>query len=108
MFALNDTYTTSHSSIVKSQLGMSMQMLRPSLEAQTTSEISDPGRAASPSFSGTYTMEWQIIQSCMRKLGVAPPPPAPPLPKQGPDGDPYGVSVPMVHDIRDGTGYNHT
>ena len=115
-YALNDSYTSSQNSIVKSQLGMTMNMLRPSLEPETTSEIDDSGLnnnpgggATTPAFSGTFFTQWNVILACMRRLGTAPiaPERPNPLPKRGPDGDPYGVSTPMHHDINDGTGYNH-
>jgi len=111
LFALQDTYATSHSAIVKSQLGMSLQLLRPDFKPRTVSSISDsgmgPGGATTDALSGTYQTEWHLMQSCLHKLGQAPPPPYKPL-VNGPDGDPGGISTPMHHDPRDGTGYNDT
>lgn len=102
LFSLNDTLVTSHSSIVKSQLGSSMQFLRPDTESKVVSQI-DQDNAG---FSGTYLKEWEIIQNIMTKLGLVAPPPYKPL-VTGPDGDPGGISTPMHHDINDGTMYNH-
>ncbi len=102
LFAINDVFVTSHSAIVKSQLGLSIQVLRPDTTKEVVSQI-DQDIA---DFSGTYLTEWQIMQSCMTKLGMVAPPPYQPL-KAGPDGDPNGISTPTHHDINDGTGYNH-
>lgn len=107
LFALQDTFVTSHSSIVKSQLGISMQFLRPDTRQRTVSEISDMGSSTSDAVSGTYQTEWDIIQHCMRKLGLTPPPPYKKL-RVGPDGDPDAISTPMHRPTDDGTGYNHT
>lgn len=101
LFTLNDLFVTSHSSIVKSQLGLSMQTLRPDTEKRVVNQIDQDN----PQLSGTFTTQWQIIQSCMTKLGLAPNVPYTPL-ERGPDGDPGGISTPMHHDINDGTGYN--
>lgn len=84
-----------------------MQFLRPDIRPRTTSEISDLGSPTTDAESGTYQTEWHVMQSCLKKLGLAAPPPYKPL-ERGPDGDPGGISTPMHHDIRDGTGYNHT
>lgn len=107
LFALQDTFVTSHSSIVKSQLGISMQFLRPDTRQRTNSQISDPGSFSADGLSGTYTTEWEIMEICLYKLGQVGPEPYKKL-ERGPDGDPDGVSTPMHHDIRDGTGYNNT
>lgn len=106
LFAVHDSFDTSHSSIVKTQMGITMQMLRPTVCSQTNSEISDPGRQSSTGFSGTYQTQWDIMKSIMLKLGMGPSSTYQPL-KTGPTGDPYGISQPDIHDIDDGTGYNH-
>jgi hypothetical protein len=112
LYALIETYNTSHSSIVKSQMGLQMQMLRPTVVPTTTSEVDNsglsPGGDTTTGVSGTYTSQWDLLRACMRKLGRAPLPPAPPLPTgiTG-EGDVYGISTPTRHDIDDGTGYNH-
>lgn len=111
IFALNDIFTTSQNSIVKTQLGLQMQFLRPSLVPQVTSDISDTGmvsgRFSRAGFSGTFSTMWEVMQSCMTKLGLAAVPPAAALPTgvTG-EGDSGGISHPEVHDINDGTGYN--
>lgn len=106
LFAIKDSFTTSHSSIVKTQMGITMQMLRPSVNPQTNSEISDPGKSLSTGFSGTYQTQWDIMNSIMIKLGLGTLPPYQPL-KVGPTGDPFGISVPGSTNKDDGTGYNH-
>jgi hypothetical protein len=106
LFAINDTFVTTHSAIVKSQMGMSMQYLRPDTRPRTVSSISDLGTATADGLSGTYLTEWDIMKGCMAKLGMVVPPPYKPL-RAGPDGDPDAISTPMHHDINDGTGYNH-
>jgi|SRR5208337_3599799 len=113
LFALNDIYVTSHSSIVKTQLGLQMQILRPDTEPRVNSFISDTGmvsgKLSSTGFSGTFSTMWEVMNSVMTKLGMSAPPPASPLPigVVG-EGDSGGISHPEVHDIRDGTGYNNT
>jgi hypothetical protein len=103
LFSLNEMFTTSRSAIVQSQLGSTMKFLRPDTEPKTISQINQ-----NPSnLSGTYDTEWGIMTSVIAKLGKANPPEYVPL-KQGPDGDPGGISTPTRHDIRDGTGYNNT
>jgi hypothetical protein len=106
LYSLNDILTTSHSSIVQSQLGSTLKFLRPDTQPYTTSQISDLGSSTTDSVSGTYNTEWQVIQSCLSKIGLAPPPPHLPL-AVGPDGDLNAISTPMHHDIDDGTGYNY-
>ena len=107
MFALQDTFVTSHSAIVKSQMGLSMQYLRPDVKPKTTSAISDPGSTTySSAMSGTYTEEWDIIQECLRKLGQVPPAPYDKL-VSGPDGYVDAISTPTGIDIRSGQLYNH-
>lgn len=102
LFALNESFNTSQNSFVKSQMGNSMQFLRPDIEPRVKSQINqDPAE-----LTGTFQTQWQVIQSCMTKLGKAELPPYKLL-EFGPDGDPFGVSTPMHHDINDGTGYNH-
>jgi len=111
LFAINDVYNTSHSSIVKSQLGLQMQFLRPTLKPHVNSDISDAGMVSGKfsraGFSGTFSTMWEVMTSVMTKLGMSAPPPAPALPTgvTG-QGDSGGISHPEVHDIDDGTGYN--
>jgi hypothetical protein len=102
LFSLNDTFTTSHSAIVQSQLGSSMKFMRLDTESRITSQVNQNP----PNMSGTYQTEWEVMTSIMTKLGKATPSPYKPL-KAGPDGDPNGISTPTHHDINDGTGYNH-
>jgi hypothetical protein len=107
LFSLNDVYLTSQNSVVKTQLGLQMQILRPTTEPVTVSEISDPDCHPRTGLSGTYFSMWQVMQSCMTKLGMSAPPPAPPLATGTVgQGDLNGISTPMHHDVRDGTGYN--
>lgn len=108
LYALQDTYQTSHSAIVGSQLANQMKFMRPDANPQLVSQISQAqdGTGYSSEFSSNYYTEWQVMLNIMTKLGLAAPPPYVPL-VTGPDGDPGGVSTPMHHDINDGTGYNH-
>lgn len=100
LFSLNDIYVTSQSPIVKSQLGLTISLI-PSFSPTVISQIdNDPAE-----MSGGQT-EWQIMQTCMTKLGLVPPPAFQPQ-AVGPDGDLEAISTPMHHDINDGTGYNH-
>src|SRR5208337_451403 len=74
LFALNDIYVTSHSSIVKTQLGLQMQILRPDTEPRVNSFISDTGmvsgKLSSTGFSGTFSTMWEVMNSVMTKLGI--------------------------------------
>lgn len=99
---IDDIFITSKSAIVQSQFGTTLKFLRPDVKPRTVSQINqDPADLA-----GTYQTEWEVMTSLMTKLGKADPPPYQPL-KQGPDGDPFGISTPAHHDINDGTGNNH-
>lgn len=67
-FAVSDSFNTSHSSIVKTQMGITMQMLRPTEVSQVNSEATAPGKSYSAGFSGTYQTQWDIMSSIILKL----------------------------------------
>lgn len=104
LFAIQETFNTSHSPIVQNQFGSSMQVQGKS-NRQTISSINqDPSQ-----MSGSYDTAWEVMQHCMTKLGKVPPAPYVAV-AFGPTGDPGGISpgLPNTHPPDDGTGYNHT
>ena len=90
LFSLQDTFQTSQSPIVTSQLGNSMRLLG---ERQTkiVSSISQLNTPASDQSQGTYLKMWDVMTNVMTKLGLAEPPPYE-VPKEGPLGEPLGIN----------------
>lgn len=88
--SLIDTFQTSKSPIVTSQLGNSMRLLGES-ERKMTSSISELNKPTSDGFQGTFTTMWDIMESILTKIGLATVA-AYPIPKAGPLDEPFGIN----------------
>lgn len=91
LFSLQDTFQSSQSPFVTSQLGNQMRVLG-ERNTKTVSSIDEINSPTQDEEVGTYLTQWEVIQSCMTKLGLSAPPPYQPL-SVGPTGDPFGESV---------------